>query len=191
MAVVAALAWFQWQHAWGIGNVVAETPRFTLTDHFGRTVTEAAFRGRYLLIYFGYTFCPDICPTSLTAIAEVLKQLGPKADKIVPILISFDPGRDTPAALADYVALFGPGFVGLTGTPEQVAAAAAQFGVVYRKVGDGADYVIDHSADIYLVGPDGRYVATFRHGTNVPELAVGIATAMTRVNLTEPPSVPK
>jgi len=119
-------------------------------------VTDRDFRGKWLIVYFGYTSCPNVCPTAPTNITTALVQLGPLADKIQPIFITVDPDRDTPRALADYVSSFDPRFVALRGTTEQTAAAAAQYRVYYaaRDLG-GGDYSVDHSSFIYLVGPDG------------------------------------
>lgn len=176
LAVVAVLAGFQLQHLLGSGgHQAAAVPRFTLTDHHGRTITEAEYRGQYLLIYFGYTFCPDVCPTSLSTITEALEILGTRADTIVPILISVDPQRDSTEILTDYVAAFSPRMVGLTGTPEQIEAAAQQFGAIYARNGDGTDYTMDHSASIYLIAPDGRLVTTIPHGTPPRGLADMVA----------------
>lgn len=148
---------------------------FTLIDQDGRTVTDESFRGRYMLIYFGYTFCPDVCPTSLIRNTEALDLIGDKAANVVPILITVDPERDTPAHLKEYVKFFADNMVGLTGTPDQVAAAAKAYRVYYAKVddkdGDAATYLMDHSALSYLMGPDGRFVQFFRHELDAAEVA--------------------
>jgi cytochrome oxidase Cu insertion factor (SCO1/SenC/PrrC family) len=155
-------------------------PQFTLTDHHGRTVTEADFRGRTLLVYFGYTYCPDVCPTTLSSIVDAMSLLGEGADALVPILITIDPERDSAAALADYVGAFDPRIIGLTGTPEQIAAAARPFRVYYERNGTGADYTMDHSAFTYLLGPDGRRLEAFPHGTQAKEMAQALAARMNR-----------
>lgn len=145
---------------------------FTLVDQNGRTVSDADFRGRYMLIYFGYAYCPDICPTSLARNAAALDLLGSQAAKIQPMLITVDPGRDTPELLKTYAAAFHPRLIALTGTPEQIAAAAKAYRVYYAKVEEqrGADaYLIDHSGFTYLMGPDGRFLQFFRHDLS-PEL---------------------
>ncbi|MBI4183213.1 MAG: SCO family protein [Proteobacteria bacterium] len=150
---------------------------FTLTDHRGRRVTERDFLGRFMLIYFGYTYCPDVCPMELTTMIEAIDRLGVAGSRVVPILITVDPARDTPAALADYVTLFDSRLVGLTGSEADIAAAAKAYRVVYAKAkGEGgADYLMDHSAFLYLMGPDGRFRAMFRHGAKPEELAAAIA----------------
>lgn len=155
---------------------------FHLTDHTGRAVTEASFRGRLMLIFFGFTHCPDICPTELQVIAEVLDRLGPQADRLVPLFITVDPDRDTPEALARYVELFDPRIVGLTGTAEQIAAVARAFRVYYAKVHppDATTYTMDHSAFLYLMDAEGRLVALFRPGTGAAEIAAAIAAHLRR-----------
>lgn len=147
---------------------------FTLVDQDGRAVTDADFRGKYLLIYFGYTFCPDVCPTSLTRNADALKLIGDKAEKVQPILISIDPERDTPEVLKPYVKAFGPNLIGLTGTPEQIAQVAKEYRVYYGKspsaTPDGP-YLVDHSAFTYLIAPDGRFLRFFDHNMKPQKMA--------------------
>ncbi len=152
-----------------IGKAAVGGP-FTLTDHTGRPVTDKDFRGKYMLVYFGFTFCPDVCPSGLQVMSAALDQLGPKAEKITPIFISVDPERDTPEQLAQYVPSFHPRLVGLTGTPEQVQDVAKAYRVYYRKVKDEkstAEYTIDHTSIIYLMNPQGEFVAHFTHATPV------------------------
>jgi protein SCO1/2 len=149
---------------------------FRLTDHTGRQVTEADFAGRFLLVYFGFTYCPDVCPTELGTVAAALDTLEEAGERVTPVLITIDPERDTPAALADYVSRFHPRMVGLTGTAEQVAAVARAYRVFYARVErpEMTQYLVDHSSFIYLVGPDGRVRNLFRPQTP-PE---GIAQAV-------------
>ncbi len=143
------------------------TTAFKLVDQSGKPVTEEDFRGRYLLIYFGFAYCPDICPFSLDMMTAALSKLpAPMADRIQPIFISLDPERDTPAELARYIQAFDPRFVALTGSVEAVQAAAQQFKVYFRKVSDpqsAGGYVIDHSSIIYLMDPQGAFVHHFTH----------------------------
>ncbi|MFC7540497.1 SCO family protein [Siccirubricoccus deserti] len=129
---------------------------FTLVDQTGRTVTERDYAGRWMLIYFGYSFCPDVCPTELGVMTTAIDQLGPVGEQVVPVFITVDPQRDTPAHLADYVSRFHPRLQGLTGTPEQVAEAARRYRVYFSKVQrpDMTDYLMDHSSFVFLVGPD-------------------------------------
>jgi len=146
---------------------------FTLVDPSGKTVTDQNFRGRYMLIFFGYTYCPDICPAELQVMAAALDQLGPKAAKVVPIFITLDPERDTPEAVGAYVKNFGPNIVGLTGSTEAVAAAAKAYRVSFSKFQDensGTNYTIDHSALAYLMGTDGEYITHIPYGTSVAQM---------------------
>jgi protein SCO1/2 len=134
---------------------------FTLVAHTSETVRDTDFQGKYLLIFFGYTFCPDICPTALQEVAFTLDALGGDAAKIQPLFITIDPQRDTPEVLAEYVAAFDPRIVGLTGTPEQIASVTKAYRAYYAKSDPAAgdtDYLMDHSAFIYLMGPDGRFL---------------------------------
>jgi protein SCO1/2 len=157
------------------GNVAVGGP-FTLVDSAGRTVTDADFRGRWMLVYFGYTFCPDVCPTELQTVTSALDLLGPLAEKVAPLFITVDPERDTVPVMADYVKLFGPRLVGLTGSPAQVAAAARAYRVYFAKSTpkETSEYLMDHSSFLYLMGPDGRFRALFRQGTSAQELADSI-----------------
>lgn len=150
---------------------------FTLMGQDGKNVTDADFRGRFMLIYFGYTFCPDVCPTALGSVAAALDQLSPaERAKVAPIFISVDPERDTPAVLKDYVAAFAPDMVGLTGTPEQLAPVVKSFKVYAAKAkgDDPQAYTMDHSSILYLMGPDGKFLVHFPHGTSAAEVAAGL-----------------
>ena len=141
---------------------------FTLESASG-PVSLKDYRGKLVLVYFGYTFCPDICPTSLASTAEGLKQLNPEeAARVAMIFISVDPERDTPPRLKEYAEFFHPSLVGVTGTPENLAEIAKRYGVFYarQKVETaGGGYVVDHSADTYVVGPDGQLVGKIAHAT--------------------------
>ena len=130
---------------------------FTLAAVDGTEVTDRSFPNKWLLIYFGYTYCPDACPTALTMVGQALDELGPLADRIQPIFVTVDPKRDTPAVIAEYVKAFSPRLIGLTGTDAQIAAAAKQFHVFYqtRQLGNG-EYAIDHSSYLYVVDPSGK-----------------------------------
>lgn len=142
---------------------------FTLTDQNGKQVTDKDFRGRYMLVFFGFTACPDICPAGLQLIAATLAKVGAKADKIAPIFVSVDPERDTPEKLAGYVKNFDDRMIGLTGTPEQVANVAKAYRVFYEKTANeaGAGYGMNHTSIIYLMGPDGEYITHFTPTTDV------------------------
>jgi protein SCO1/2 len=153
---------------------------FSLVNQEGRAVTERDFAGRWLLVYFGFTYCPDVCPTELGTIAAALDAMGAAGERVTPVLISVDPQRDTPAQLADYVSRFHPRMQGLTGTPEQVAAAARAYRVFYSRVQrpNMTDYTMDHSSFIYLVGPDGRVRSLFRPETTPEAIAGAVAAQM-------------
>ncbi|MBV8169894.1 MAG: SCO family protein [Alphaproteobacteria bacterium] len=143
---------------------------FALVDQTGARRTDADFRGKILLVYFGFTYCPDVCPTDLQEIAGALDRLGPDAAAVQPLFITLDPERDTPAHLKDYVALFHPRLVGLTGSAAAIKDAARAYRAYYAKVPlDGVkqdgDYTVDHSAFIYLMGRDGGYLGFFPPGT--------------------------
>jgi protein SCO1/2 len=146
---------------------------FELVDQTGAARRDAEFRGRYMLVYFGFTFCPDACPTALLAMADALDRIGPLAQRVQPVLISVDPERDTPAQLASYVAAVDERLIGLTGTNAQIAAAARAYRVFFRKVTPPgmSDYLVDHTSLIYLMGPDGQFVAHFSHETPPERMA--------------------
>jgi protein SCO1/2 len=152
---------------------------FSLVDETGKPVTERDFAGRWMLVYFGYTYCPDVCPTELGTMASALDLLPPAvAERVTPVFITIDPERDTPAQLADYVARFHPRLRGLGGTPEQVAEAARRYRVYFAKArrADAGDYLMDHSSFIYLVGPDGQVRSLFRPETTPEAMAKAVTT---------------
>lgn len=143
---------------------------FTLTDHTGKRVTEKDYAGKYMLVYFGYTYCPDVCPTSLSIMAEAMDQLSAEElAKVVPIFVSVDTERDTVEVMASYVPNFHSKLVGLTGSADEVKAAARTYKAYYAKVNEDdpdGNYTMDHSSTTYVMGPDGLYVAHFNHGTD-------------------------
>jgi protein SCO1/2 len=146
---------------------------FTLVDPTRKTVTDQDFRGRYMLIFFGFTHCPDICPAELQVMAGALDQLGDKASKVVPIFITLDPERDTPEVVGAYVKNFGPNIVGLTGSMDAISAAAQAYRVSFSKFQDQnseTDYTIDHSALAYLMGTNGEYITHIPYGTSVAQM---------------------
>ena len=161
----------------GCGDPICNT--FALTDHTGKAVTDQDFRGKYMLVYFGYTFCPDVCPTSLGIVSNALDLLNDEQlAKLTPVFITVDPERDTVEVMADYVRHFHDDMVGLTGTPEQVKAAAKAYRAYFAKTNaDDPDgyYLMDHSSFTYLIGPDGRYVTHFNHGTEPEKMAARLA----------------
>jgi protein SCO1/2 len=150
---------------------------FALTDAEGKRRTDAEFRGRHMLVFFGFTNCPDFCPTALVTITQALEKLGPKAEKLAPIFITVDPERDTPAQLKNYAQNFDTRIVMLTGSAADIASVAKAYRVYYAKrpLEKAGEYTMDHSAYIYLLGPDGKYLTHFRHAVPPDELAKALA----------------
>lgn len=151
---------------------------FTLVDGNGKQVTDRDLRGKYLLVYFGYTFCPDVCPTTLNEISAAVDRLGPKAERVQPVFITVDPRRDTPDTVKRYTEQFSPRILGLTGTPEQVAAVSREYRVyaAVHRTGDGPDdYTGDHSSVLYLMGPDGRFITRVPADKTGAEIAAALA----------------
>jgi protein SCO1/2 len=148
---------------------------FRLIDQNGRAVSDQDFKGEPFIVFFGFTNCPDICPTTLFEMSEVLKRLGPDADKTAALFISVDPERDTPEKLKDYVSSFHPRIFGLTGTPDEIALVEKEYRVYAKKVPlkDG-DYTMDHTAVVYLMGKDGRFVAPFNLKKSAGEAAADL-----------------
>lgn len=146
---------------------------FALLDHTGKPRTDADFRGKLLLLYFGFTYCPDICPTDLQSIAVAMNRLGQSAAAIQPVFVTLDPERDTPQRLASYVEFFHPRLVGLTGDAAAIGKAAREYKVYYAKVATKAGYTIDHSGYVYLMDRAGKYLGFFPPGTP-PERMVDV-----------------
>jgi protein SCO1 len=152
---------------------------FSLIDSHGQPVTNKSWPGKYLLVYFGYTSCPDVCPTTLSDVAGALASLGSRADRIQPVFITVDPKRDTPGVLAGYTSLFSPRLVGLTGSPDAIAKAAKEYRVYYaeHRTGPGPnDYAMDHSSTLYLMAPDGHFITTIRAEQQPAAMASDIAS---------------
>ena len=173
--LVGAAGWIGWD-AWqgkqpGIGGP------FALVDQNGKTVTSDSLKGKPTLIYFGYAFCPDVCPTSLLLMETAVEKLGPEAAKKVNLVfITVDPERDTPKLMKGYVENFGPTFIGLTGTPEQIAQVARAYRVYFQKVPgkDGGPYLMDHSSIVYLLDRNGRFVTHFTHEAKAEAIASAV-----------------
>jgi protein SCO1/2 len=156
---------------------------FTLTASDGTTVTDQTYRGKWLLVFFGYTFCPDICPTTLFEMAATLEKLGPDAGRLQPLFITVDPQRDTPEVLKDYTQSFDRRIVGLTGSPDQIAAAAQEYGAYYVRYQTGPaveDYVFAHSSYLYVMDPLGKFVQGVDAGTPSDQLAGLLRELMAR-----------
>ena len=162
----------------GLRNVTAPASiggPFQLTDQAGQAVTEANLKGRPTVIFFGFTHCPDICPTALFEMSEVLRVMGKDADQVNAWFVSVDPERDTPAAMKDYLSSFDPRLKGLTGSPEAVAKVISGYRVYAKKVPlKGGDYTMDHTALIYLMDRDGKFVAPFNLKRTPEEAAVDL-----------------
>jgi protein SCO1/2 len=156
---------------------------FRLTAHNGREVTDADFRGKLMLVFFGYSYCPDICPTELQVMTDALNMLGDDAVKIQPLFITVDPQRDTPEQLATYMKNFHPSLLGLSGSPQAVDAAVKAYRAYSAKVqgGDADNYLMDHSAIVYLIGPDGRYITHFRYSVTSAAMAAGLRRHLSAV----------
>ena len=146
---------------------------FSLVDHTGKPRRDTDYRGRLLLLYFGFTFCPDVCPTDLQAIAQTMEHLGEAAEAVQPLFVTLDPERDTPARLASYVTFFHPRLVGLTGDAESIREAARAYKVYYAKVASSSGYTVDHSGYVYLMDRSGKYLGFFPPGTP-PERMVDV-----------------
>lgn len=178
LALLAGVAWkgglFQAQPVATVGGP------FRLVDQTGKPVDESVLKGKWSAVFFGFTYCPDVCPTTLQVLAQAKDRLGPKGQDLQVIFISVDPERDTPEQLARYLSgdAFPKGTIGLTGTPEQVAAAAKAYRVFYEKAGTGSDYLINHSTPTYLMDPKGRFNRVLPFGIGPDEVATQVANAM-------------
>lgn len=165
--------------------VRAEAPKiggpFALTDQNGRRVTDAEFKGRYRLMFFGFVNCPDVCPTGLQTVTQALELLGPRAKEVAPIFVTVDPERDRPELLKNYLSNFHPSFTGLTGTPQEIKTVAGVFRVAYgREEGKGDNYTVFHTALIYFMDREGAYIAHFRHGDSPDAMAKTILDRIKR-----------
>lgn len=179
LAIGAAVALFgtpaAMQQAASIGGP------FTLVDSAGKPVTDRAYRGKFMLVYFGYTYCPDVCPTTLNDVAEALDKLGAKADGVQPVFITVDPARDTPSVVGQYAAAFSPRLQGLTGSAEAIAAVAKEYRVYYAKhqTGPGpGDYTMDHSSILYVMNPQGQFAGVIRADETPDQMAADLARYM-------------
>ena len=181
IAIAAAAMFYYVPGVTGSGQALVGGP-FSLVDHTGKRVTEKDFLGKYPLIFFGYTYCPDICPTELQVMSAALDQMGDKGEPIQPVFITIDPQRDTADVLKAYVENFHPRLMGLTGTADEVAVAAKAYRVYYSKASGAAagDYLMDHSSILYLMGPDGKFLKHFTYTTDAKALAVELNAAITR-----------
>ncbi len=153
---------------------------FTLTAHTGEKVSLSDFRGKYVILYFGYTFCPDVCPLTLAELSQAMKILGDKAENVQVIMVTVDPERDTPERLANYVPSFHPSFIGLTGSLDEIAKAATPLGIFYAKneVEGASGYLMDHTASVTLLDPEGRVRLIWPFGTPPEDVAADLEYMM-------------
>ena len=158
------------------GETVTLGGPFSLTDQNQMLRTEKDFQGKYTLVFFGYTYCPDVCPTTLAVMAAALDKMGARADMIVPLFITVDPQRDTPDKIKSYLASFGPRFVGLTGSPADIASVAKEYRVYYREHPgeNGGAYTVDHSGVVYLMDPAGKFIANYSLETSPDKMAADL-----------------
>lgn len=183
-AVTGGLLWHAGDETGRPGQVVEGTAAslggpFSLTDQYGRHRTDKDYRGRYMLVYFGYTNCPDVCPTTLSVVADAMDKLEGAARQVVPVFITVDPARDTQNALKDYLSAFGPEFVGLSGPDASIAAVAKEYHVFVKTHAPvNGTYAVDHSNTIYLMGPDGKFITSFDETLGPDQLAAAIMKKM-------------
>ena len=148
---------------------------FTLTDQSGQSRSDAEFRGKLMLVYFGFTHCPDVCPLDLQKMSQAMGKLGDKADQVVPIFVTVDPARDTPEAMRAFVASFDPRIVALTGDRTAIDQLVKDYRAYYKPDAGGTDYNVMHSSLIYLMGRDGRYLTHFGQEASADDIAAGLA----------------
>lgn len=153
---------------------------FSLVDQTGQRVTNEDFKGRFMLVYFGYTFCPDVCPLGLQTIAQALDALPPdQQERIVPLFVTVDPARDTVEVMREYVTSFHPRLVGLTGSEDEIKSTLSAYRVYAQKADpEEGSYLVDHSTFTYLMSPEGRYVTHFGHATTAEEMTARLAEAV-------------
>ena len=181
LLLIAVLAggflWHESEMVPGLGRTVTTGQAtvggpFRLTDQAGKAVSDADFRGRYMLIYFGYSFCPDVCPTTLGVMTQALEKMGADSARVAPIFITVDPARDTPKVLADYMKAFGPNFIGLTGSDAQIKAVEKEYRVYAAKRPlENGNYGMDHSSVMYLMGPTGKMITFYDEAISPDDLA--------------------
>ena len=181
-AALIGVSWlgYTWLRPYRYHGLELQSPKpaadFTLTGAGGRSVKLSDYRGKVVVLYFGYTFCPDVCPTTLAELGQAMKRLGKRADGVQVVMVTVDPERDTPERLAEYVSFFNPTFVGLSGTPDQIAAAATPYGIYYQKhEGTPASgYLVDHTATITVLDREGRVKLVWPFGTASDDMAADL-----------------
>ena len=184
LAIAAALGLYTWNAALvnqTVSGVALIGGPFEMVNQNGNKVTEKDFAGKPMLLFFGYTYCPDVCPTELQIMSTTLDQLGDQAKNVQPVFVTIDPERDTPAVLKNYLDSFGPRWTGLTGTPDQVRNIARVWHVFYEKRDNKdapTDYLMDHSSFIFLMGPDGKFIKHFNYTTDSKALGEALSEAL-------------
>ncbi len=184
LGVSAVLGLYAWNASWiekSVSGVALIGGPFEMVNQNGAKVTEKDFAGKPALIFFGYTFCPDVCPTELQIMSTTLDQLGEQAKDIQPIFVTIDPARDTPVVLKTYLESFGPSWTGLTGTQEQVRQITHNWHVFYEKRDNKAspqDYLMDHSSFVFLMGADGKFIKHFNYTTDVKAFGQALSEAL-------------
>lgn len=178
LVIVAGTTWLHtgWQSGAAIGSSLALRPEFRLEDPTGRVVTQNDFRGQFLLVLFGFTRCPEVCPTTLSKVGDIMEALGEDADQVQPLFISVDPERDA-ANLDDYTATFHPSILGLTGSSGSILLAAESFRVFYDRHDDPTasdDYEMEHSSSLFLLGPDGTWLRAFQPDTSAAMISADL-----------------
>ena len=184
--VVAAFAYWSLNDGGSINRSTSSSDNrfaaeFELVDHTGERRTAEDYRGRWLLVFFGFANCPDVCPTTLAEVATVMDQLGPLSDEAQPLFITIDPERDTPEALAEFIPQFEAGIVGLSGTPDQIAETTRNFFVFSGKIDDRNapdGYTMEHSSQLFLFTPDGEYVRSWAYGTPAEDISSDLLELM-------------
>lgn len=173
LAFVWLLFWSDYRADQSRNEATAFRAAFELTDHQGMIQTESDFSGRWMLVFFGFTNCPDVCPTTLSEVAAVMESLGREANKVQPIFVTIDPERDTPSVLAEYVPLFGAGIIGLTGTPEQIAKTSDTFPIFFERIEEASTpdgYTMGHTSHLFLFDPEAGFADSWPYGTPAEEI---------------------
>jgi cytochrome oxidase Cu insertion factor (SCO1/SenC/PrrC family) len=184
LCVAAVIGLYAWNATWigkQVSGVALVGGPFEMVNQNGAKVTEKDYAGKPMLVFFGYTYCPDVCPTELQIMSAALEQLGSEAATVQPVFVSIDPARDTPPVIKSYLESFGPRWTGLTGTPEQVHAMARAWHVFYEKrenKDSPQDYLMDHASFIFLMGADGKFLKHFSYTTDAKALARDLAAAL-------------
>jgi cytochrome oxidase Cu insertion factor (SCO1/SenC/PrrC family) len=184
LAIIAALLWMTLLQKETVPTAAENSQAliggsFALTNHKNEAVTDQDFLGKYMVVYFGYTYCPDVCPMDLQIMADALRELSPQQlDQINPVFATIDPERDTTEVMAEYVSFFHPQMIGLTGTNEQVDAVKKAYRVYAAKADDSVDYLVDHTSYTYFMGKDGNLLKHFNHGEDPAEMAKVMASLM-------------